>query len=371
MSVNNTSESLWNPDKCPGRPGFSLVELLVVMAIGAIVAGVAFSIYRLNARYSLQSESEVRRQQNLRSALYMLARDLRMAGNGFSVLGYGIKTIQAYVPFSPLRSCGTKPVVADQLDWFHYCDRSSPKGIRAIFGEDGGPVRSDLMTVFRAAPEFSATLGEVTQLNNNEIVLKEAVDPRAVLDGDILSMVNGSRAVLMEADHVSKAAGMVKSIYINKTGRYTGPDVVPSGFPVEGSYLFNLKDVSLVTYYVDEDKNQLVSVRHDQQAIPPGARESPATVVADNIEDLEFYYYFANESIDMSRINLAPSISSARLDQADIQAVTVGLTAKADIKYSRFGQSRPAMFNRQAGIALDTFSRNSLVATVQVRNFER
>ena len=60
--------------------GFTLVELLVAMAITAVVMGAVYSLYKTQQESYIAQDQVVEMQQNVRASLYQLARDLRMAG---------------------------------------------------------------------------------------------------------------------------------------------------------------------------------------------------------------------------------------------------------------------------------------------------
>lgn len=73
--------------------GFTLVELLIVMVIGAIVmaAGYASFISQQHAYRMTESVSDI--QQNLRAAMLFIEKDLRMAGfNPLKKPGFGFGT---------------------------------------------------------------------------------------------------------------------------------------------------------------------------------------------------------------------------------------------------------------------------------------
>lgn len=61
--------------------GFTLVELVVAMAVTFIVAGAIFATFRAQQMAYITQREVVGMNQNLRSAAYFIARDLRMAGH--------------------------------------------------------------------------------------------------------------------------------------------------------------------------------------------------------------------------------------------------------------------------------------------------
>lgn len=62
------------------QQGFSLIELLVAMAMLGIVMGAIYSTYKSQQDSYVAQEQVVEMQQNLRASLYQLSRDLRAAG---------------------------------------------------------------------------------------------------------------------------------------------------------------------------------------------------------------------------------------------------------------------------------------------------
>ncbi len=66
--------------KCNRRHGFSLVELLVAMAITGVVMAAVFKIYTTQQDSYLVQEQVAEMQQNIRIAKYILTREIRMAG---------------------------------------------------------------------------------------------------------------------------------------------------------------------------------------------------------------------------------------------------------------------------------------------------
>lgn len=60
--------------------GFTLVELLVALAIGLILLGGIYSVYRSQQKSFVLQEQVASMHQNIRSAMYFMSREIRMCG---------------------------------------------------------------------------------------------------------------------------------------------------------------------------------------------------------------------------------------------------------------------------------------------------
>jgi len=75
------------------KKGFTLIELLIAMAITGIVAGAIFTAFQSQQKSYLIQDQVTEMQQNLRAAMDIMVRDIRMAGYSQGAPGFGITDI--------------------------------------------------------------------------------------------------------------------------------------------------------------------------------------------------------------------------------------------------------------------------------------
>lgn len=63
-----------------GINGFSLIELLIAMAVGLIILGATYSVFISQNKQMDKQDKIVELQQNVRAAIDMMSREVRMAG---------------------------------------------------------------------------------------------------------------------------------------------------------------------------------------------------------------------------------------------------------------------------------------------------
>ena len=78
------------------KHGFSLIELMITLAITSVVVAGIFGVYRIQLQSKVIQEQMIELQQNLRAALHLMEKDIRMAGyDPLQTAGAGIDTIMA------------------------------------------------------------------------------------------------------------------------------------------------------------------------------------------------------------------------------------------------------------------------------------
>lgn len=67
-------------NKRMGQAGFSLIELMIALAISAIVFAAVYASYTTQQKSQVVQDQVVEMQQNIRAAMLMMTRDIREAG---------------------------------------------------------------------------------------------------------------------------------------------------------------------------------------------------------------------------------------------------------------------------------------------------
>ena len=119
--------------------GFTLVELVIGLAISLILMGVAVSIFNVQRKsYSLQ-EQVTEMQQNVRATMDMMVREIRMAGydptaSGF--IGIGTNTTTLLQILADLDGNGTSTDTNEDITYRYYnaSDATYPRQIKRNTG---------------------------------------------------------------------------------------------------------------------------------------------------------------------------------------------------------------------------------------------
>ena len=85
--------------------GFTLIELMIAMAVGLVLLAAVYSVFLVQNKELRNQEQITEMQQNARMAMEMMSRDLMMAGYGPSTLTRCTGTTPTTKPASSPYSC--------------------------------------------------------------------------------------------------------------------------------------------------------------------------------------------------------------------------------------------------------------------------
>jgi len=326
------------------RRGFTLVELLVAMAITAVVLAMAVGVYRRQERsYALQNEI-TERQQNVRVGLDMIVRDLRMAGHATS-----FQTTASL----DLDGDGTNDsLILNAID-------NMPQLTDDI--ADG----TDVVTIVYGRLPHQLVSGAPNEFSQGSNIVLASLD----LDGDGFSDLGGGGNWAMPFGvlyDLSKATAFQITAEAGST-LTTNPAV---GNYAPGAYVSPL---NVVRYWVDNESTQ-----GNLDALDPvmprlmrrnfGRDMGAPETVAENVTDLQLQYGLDRDgdgTIDLPWVN---DFSVATDRPQDVVAVRVWVMGRNPTpRPGHVDQMAGAMGNVALGPA-PLFVRQVLDSEVQLRN---
>jgi prepilin-type N-terminal cleavage/methylation domain-containing protein len=304
------------------RKGFTLVELLVTLAIsGVVMAGVYSVFYTQQKSYTTQEQvSEM--QQNLRACMLMMSRDARMAGFSFGPSGIS------------------------------YYDGSGTKYLSAIEGFNNNPDRIDIIY---ADASVSAKIDKHMPDSAGDL----KVDSTAGFsDGDLIIITDGTNASLLEVTNV-QSDGLVHNAAAGNINPPGGHNTFPPGGYDVGCDVYKVKYVS---YDIDNTSDPAhPKMRVDLDGPLGSGNPQPLAL---NIEDLQFRYFFADGGEANAPDNLDADDTN---DSDDIRSVRINILARSDKVDPGFTGNRPAIEDHTAG-GTDSYRRRLLTTEIKVRN---
>ena len=295
--------------------GFTLVELMVAMAIGIILIAAITSLFKMGMSSTLTVTQRAETQQNMRAAVDLMAKDISMAGAGLPTGGIQLPTGAG----SSASKFG-----CDQSGTCHVVNHTYP-GTNYMYGiipgyengVEGGatipaapsPAINDSITVAYADYNFplweynmyfsSATSGANVTLSPNASYTPAppAVNAAGGIQlGDLIMVAGGGLTAVGEVTNVTTttiAFANLDPLNINQDGAASGnlkaiAATVGTGTPVTAYRLY------VVTYYINvPGANQTPRLMRQVNGLVPTI--SPASV-ADDIINLQFTFDVYNST---------------------------------------------------------------------------
>ena len=169
-----------------GQHGMTLMELLVAMALGAILLLTLTQFYSHARRtYTMQSE-QARLQENARLALTLISREVRMAGYLGCNAAVSVTTTASTPPDAPAAAFALRGY-ENGAGW------TAPKGVTRVAG-------SDVLRVIRAVPGRSLLAADMA---SPSAALSLTVNAAALSANDRLIVSDCSGADLFCASSIS------------------------------------------------------------------------------------------------------------------------------------------------------------------------
>jgi prepilin-type N-terminal cleavage/methylation domain-containing protein len=317
------------------QAGFSLVELMAASLIFLVMAGALLAVMRISLILHHSTQQGLELQQNVRSALNIICRELINAGSGIPYLtpinGSPPIAVSVGAHVGPLGS----PVQSGLL---YFVTPSHGTGQEVTYNGEGNPLPTTIQTDMLT---FLGGMGDFRFVNQNSpgptsgwgaIVFLE--DNSVFRDGQLVLITNGFQVSLGQITQVLPNGGLQFSngndeLGLNSPGSGANPN--PNHFAarqIPGGPPPIVYTLSSITYFIDSSTDPAHPMLKRIANSAGGANASVA--VADNIENLQVSFL-----VDDDANATTPSIviDSPALNQLSlVRGVTVTITGRSQIR---------------------------------------
>jgi type IV pilus assembly protein PilW len=312
--------------------GFTLIELMIAMAITLVVMGAIFMTFKSQQDSYVVQDQVTRMQQNLRGAMYVMTRDIQMAGY--------------YTNFDKT-SCLT--------DWDN--NGTNDIGFRPlIYAQDnvndggGDNIRdnTDILVIVKASQDFNRTLlaGEGTITSGTITLSNRDLDGDASNDPDLDNTYN--RYGLLVKKDLSDADFFEVN---NASGTITPPDGLSKNYG-EGDLIFR---ADVIIYRVDENATHPSLQRTNLSS------NSGSTTVAEDIDSLQVRYRLSGGTSFIKA-------SDANFNPANVRAIEVSLLARTGRTIRGYTDPNTYNLGGDSIAPADNYRRKVLTTVIETRN---
>ena len=315
--------------------GFTLVELLVAIALGLVLLAGLYKTFRTQHDTYVVQDQVAAMQQNLRAAMYLITRDLQMAGwyTNFDRNNHNIDWNDQDGDNDP----STNPENGKPLVFA--ADNNSTAGDDI---NDG----TDMLVIVKGGDERRTLTAGETALGTN-ISLSNRL-----LDGDATPDLNtDSRKYGLLVKNDLRTADFF--IVDTASGSITNP------WPLSDSYLSGdtVFRTDIIIYKINDDATSGRPTLYRRNL----GNDNGYQPVAENIENMQVRYYLQNDSVPKDTLTLAT--------QARVRAVEVILVGRTALPQRGYRDTETYNFaNNPNPNPNDNYRRKILSTIVKTRN---
>ncbi len=329
-----------------------MVELMVAMAVGLIVVGAATQLFQTAMKSTMLVTEQAEMQQNVRTALNLVARDVSMAGSGLPpgglALPYGVNATPSHYACAAGPTCYLNAVnypsgaigratvsnymygiIPGPLDGMQVggpatipATNITPDAITSIYVDYSFPL-SQYTIAFQNVTGTGIT---ATQPATPPAGFPAIVSPTGIVVGDLILLSNGTGSAIGEVSAVTATGGGGGIITFN--------DADPLNVNQSTAASGNIKYIATLNANVVTVAYRVLAVTYFVQ-VPAVAGQTPrlmrqvngqtAVPVADNIIGLNVTYDLCNNSVAgtcagvSDPIHNVPSFSPNQIYKINIQ----------------------------------------------------
>jgi prepilin-type N-terminal cleavage/methylation domain-containing protein len=267
------------------QAGFSLMELLIAMAIMVLITGAAFALIQGSLKFTTATFNMTDAQQNLRTAQEFINRDLTTSGDGLKSIG----TIQVplgfvtnYLTLAPVLVSGQPNLAIVTTDDDVAGTTAVPQASPAVTVRD----KTDRLTLLMqdtTFPTVSLAVGKITFVGSDtKIVVPDATKFRA---GEIYAVTSQNSAAFGVISSINNGTNTLTltngDVYgLNQTAAGTPIYAVSQG----GAAATTIMRIQIIHYFVDSNKHLV------RRTFGVSNFAFIDSVIAEHVTDLQFRY---------------------------------------------------------------------------------
>jgi len=358
--------------------GFSLLEMVVAMALGTIVLGAAVSIYiqGVNATWTVSQRAEL--QQDFRAASNLLTNDLSLAGAG---LGQGASIQLPTSATLPLYGCaqttGTCYINSGAGETYPV-QGTTPYLYGLLPGYQEGPtvntMATDIVTVVYTDPTFALDCYTASVTNSTTVTFTlpgtlsctlptNISTPQAVNDagvgltaGDLVWFTFGTSNVVAEVTTAATSGGVVVFASGDKLNMNQASSAARSLASKTTGTTGTAERILVITYYLDSSVTPTRLMRQVSGHTP--------MPVAENVVYLNFTYDLFNTTTTTAAVGCP---NPGAVTPACANGSSSGLFPNQITKINIMHMDMDSSVNG-SGFAQKGYSRMDLQTSVSARN---
>jgi len=332
-------------NRLQSKYGFTLVELVVSMAIFSVIGAAIFKVFDVSSKSYFVQEEVAAMQQSVRVSKLFLERDVRMAGCGLRnfYLANGKKYA---LDFTNGGANGTDEITIRYLDYdATTCDSKLPQ--LTLAGDMPGPSSEAIVNENLTLSPFSAWDGNFTCGDTNYGATPTSFVPFRA----IITTPDGSQSDVVYITQVQANSNKLQNRpYDDSTSKIINS--YPAGSTIN---FFNENKFEELIYKIEDN---ILRRNGDQINDDP---------IAENIEDLQFSFGLdtnSNGSVD-SWINSA-DLTDAQKEQ--VRYIDISILGRSEHVHRGYSGIRPAIEDHAAATTNDGYRRRLLKVRIKVRN---
>jgi type IV pilus assembly protein PilW len=327
--------------------GFSLVELMIALAIGTFLLAGTISVFGKTRDLYRTNDNAARLQETARYAMSTLEADLRMANY------WGLMSRSDFIQNGPSLDPANPPAVDPT-----YALPADLTGYAATISQCGAMWAVKLPAYVEATDSYTMGCG--------------AFGGGAVAGADTLTIRRASTQVIA-AGALAASAGQIKLQTSRVQGSLFSSGSLPAGYSPP---LSETRALVVNGYYVDQDSDERAgtpSLRRKQLDVAGGAPAITDLQIVPGVEDLQVELGADFNNDQNADYFVAPNVAIPAGDQ--IVAVRVWLMVRAEQQETGFTDTNTYTYASRTGGAAytpgDAFRRVLVSKTIALRNTRR